>query len=188
MGRRSEPPESASSIRAAPGTRGDRCQNQTRSRLPWLILPRVTDRAPLWRVPHPHASPLGWGAKKLFLGARPVRRPTLALSCRKPVRRHGISVNFRLGGAFRAWGGLSADLHGGFPPVRTTTTNLDIKHWASVLASASGLPAFRPRGTCTPADIFLPRKSLKNRGGSWGGLQGPVRSREVGSGARNRRE
>jgi len=79
------------------------------------------------------------------------------------VRWHDISVNFRLGDVFRAWGGFRADLHGGFPPVRTKPTILDIKHWASVLASASCLPAFHPRGTCLPANTLLARKSPKNQ-------------------------
>ena len=47
-------------------------------------------RDPRGRLPHPRASPLGWGGKNCFLGASPVRRPALALSFRKAVRWHGV--------------------------------------------------------------------------------------------------
>jgi len=96
-------------------------------------------------------------------------QPSATASCSSWLAtRTCISVNCRLGDAFRAWGGFRADLHGGFPSVRTTPTILDIKQWASALPYASGLrlsPSWNllacrhPPGTKIPEEPALQRNS-----------------------------
>ena len=113
-------------------------------------------------LPHPRASTLKWGGKLFFLGARPVRRPALALSLRKAVRcttsrsTFGLATRSGHGAGFVLISTAASRRFGPSPPFSTSSNGLRPCRTHLVCV-------FHPRGTCLPADTLLARKSPKNQ-------------------------